>query len=196
MPPAVPPSPGDRLRIALVDDHPLIMEGIAHALSPFPDMEVVLQATSGHAFLTALRHGVQADVALVDLRMPGMDGFEVLAHLQEEFPAARAIVLSLECNLRWVRRAGELGARGFLLKDADGGVVRRALQAVREGGTCWWQPERVDGSDTISAAHLRFLELLCDPADHTFAQIADIMRVSHSTVEGYFRYIGQALRRA
>lgn len=184
-------TPSAVVRIALVDDHPLIMDGIENALRPLARARVVCKAHSGAQLLATFRSGIAADLAFVDIRMPQMDGFEVLARLKEEFPLVRSIVLSLESCSVWVRRAHEQGACGYLLKDADAGVIRAAVAAVHGSGTCWWQPQAADGSDTIKEEHLRFLELLFDPLDHPYKRIADIMHVAPSTVDGYSRLLGK-----
>ena len=84
----------DRLRVLLVDDHPLMLEGIRRALEGEKDFEIVGEATSGAQVLSLLSH-TPADVVLLDLRLPDVDGLTCLELIQQRHPSTKVIMLSV-----------------------------------------------------------------------------------------------------
>src|SRR6202522_2898310 len=89
-----PVSP-NRIRILTVDDHPLILEGIANVLQRQPDMELVGEASDGYEAIEAFGK-LRPDVALIDLQMPGMSGVDAIIAILEKWPGARCVVRSEE----------------------------------------------------------------------------------------------------
>ena len=123
------------LRVALVDDQPLVRTGFAMVIDSQDDMEVVLQATDGAEAVRELSaRGV--DVVLMDVRMPRMDGIEATSTLLERLPAERApkiIVLTTFDLDEYVVAAIRAGASGFLLKDAQPEDLLGAIRTVHRG---------------------------------------------------------------
>ncbi|MEE1616929.1 response regulator transcription factor [Brachybacterium sp. J153] len=123
------------LRIALVDDQPLVRTGFAMVIDSQDDMEVVVQAADGaEAVQTLTARAV--DVVLMDVRMPRMDGIEATATLLERLPADRApkiIVLTTFDLDEYVVAAIRAGASGFLLKDAQPEDLLGAIRTVHRG---------------------------------------------------------------
>src|ERR1044072_9374788 len=99
------------IRVQVVDDHALVREGIALILAAQPDLEVVAQYASGPELLAS---SVEADVVLLDLYLPGLDGLEVLRRLGPEAP--RVVILTTVGRPREIREALSSGAAGFVVK--------------------------------------------------------------------------------
>ena len=129
-------APLDRpLRIALVDDQPLVRAGFAMVIDSQDDMEVVAQASDGAAAVEELRSR-SADVVLMDVRMPRMDGIEATAQILAQAPVDRApkiIVLTTFDLDEYVVSAIRAGASGFLLKDAQPEDLLGAIRTVHRG---------------------------------------------------------------
>ncbi|SHJ67248.1 two component transcriptional regulator, LuxR family [Hymenobacter daecheongensis DSM 21074] len=120
------------IRIILTDDHTILREGIRALLQGEPDLQVVGEAASGQELLALLAH-TPADVVLLDLNMPGMDGFAALGLLQLQYPALKVLVLSMLDHEKYVARTLESGARGYILKNADSAEIMHAIRTVAEG---------------------------------------------------------------
>ena len=104
-----------RIRILTVDDHPLLREGIAAVIEGQPDMTLVAEATNGHEAIESFREH-RPDVALMDLRMPDMNGIEAIRAIRTEFPTARIVVLTTYTGDVQALGALRAGASGYLLK--------------------------------------------------------------------------------
>ena len=104
------------IRVMTVDDHPLMMEGIAAVINAQPDMEVVAQVTDGDRALENFRVH-RPDVTLMDIRMPNVDGLDALSVIRHEFPGARIVILTNSSGDIQAFRAFEAGAVGYLVKN-------------------------------------------------------------------------------
>ncbi len=104
------------IKVLTVDDHLLMMSGIAGEVNSQRDMRVVAEATDGHEAVTQFRL-YRPDVTLMDLRMPRMNGVEAISAIRDEFPKARIVVLSSAAGDIQVLRAFKAGAVGYLLKN-------------------------------------------------------------------------------
>ncbi len=126
---------GESIRLVIADDHPVYRDGLAFLLARYADFRVVGTAGTGEAALELCRAN-QPHVALVDLRMGGMSGFEVLAGLARELPDTRAIVLSGFDTDEEIHRAVQAGAAGYLVKNASPDELAAAIRQVSRGETC------------------------------------------------------------
>jgi len=122
------------IRLLLVDDHPLVRDGLRARLEVVPRFEVVGEA--GHADeaqaqLAALR----PTLVLMDVGMKGTNGIDLTAALLEREPALLVLMLSMHDNPEYVQRAMQAGARGYVLKDAPASEIIAAIEAVAAGGT-------------------------------------------------------------
>lgn len=122
----------DTVRVILADDHTLVRSGIRRILEGQPGVEVVAEAADGDAAIDACRRH-RADVLVVDLKMPGTDGIEVLRSVKRAHPALKVIVLTMHAGREYVARAMQEGADGYLLKDSAVQDLVAALGAVRAG---------------------------------------------------------------
>lgn len=122
------------IRVLVVDDHPIVREGLAAILSSQVDFEVVGQVGTGEEALQQFQ-SLKPDVVLLDLEMPNMDGTAVLRHLRHLDPAARVIVFTAFDTDERILEAVRAGAAGYLLKGAPREEVFRAIRVVQAGGS-------------------------------------------------------------
>jgi len=122
-----------RIRLLLVDDHPVVREGLQACLSRFEELEIVGEAASGEE---ALRQAARLnpDVVLMDINMPGMNGLTAAALLRKSVPGARVLILSVHEDREYVAEVARIGARGYILKDVAPAEMVRAIVAVHRGG--------------------------------------------------------------
>jgi DNA-binding NarL/FixJ family response regulator len=121
------------MRILIVDDHALVRRGMAYVVKDgFPDADVV-EAEGASAALDVMREKA-ADLALVDVRMPDLDGLELLRAMKLEWPGVPVIMLSTYENAPYVKRALSDGAAGYLLKDATPEDLGQAINVAISGG--------------------------------------------------------------
>ena len=120
------------IRVFIVDDHTLIRDGLRTLLAADPLFEVVGEASNGQALLDQLPT-VAADVVLLDLNMPVLDGLATTHRLREEYPHLRILLLSMMTHERTIGEALAAGAHGYVLKNADKYEVVAALQGVASG---------------------------------------------------------------
>jgi DNA-binding NarL/FixJ family response regulator len=116
------------IRILVVDDHPVLRDGVAAILDTQPDMTLVGEARDGAEALVCYRD-LKPDVTLMDLQMPGVGGVEAITAIRAEFPNARILVLTTYDGDVQAVRALKAGALGFLLKSS---LRREMLEAIRD----------------------------------------------------------------
>jgi len=121
-----------RVRVLLADDHELVRAGVRKVLENSPGIEVVGEASRGDETLTKLAE-LDPDVLLLDLNMPGGDGFEVLRRARDEAGGTRIVVLSLHVQAEYVSRAVRDGADGYLSKDLAVQDLPDAIASVMAG---------------------------------------------------------------
>ncbi|HQU60962.1 MAG TPA: response regulator transcription factor [Saprospiraceae bacterium] len=109
----------NKIRLIIADDHHLVRQGLRALLEELDFIEVVGEAADGRQLLQLLRNGVKAQVALLDVEMPGMGGIETLGHLEREFFGIRAIMLTMLNDRAVIQSAVDKGAKGFLFKNAS-----------------------------------------------------------------------------
>lgn len=125
-------SEAKEIRVLLADDHNLVRAGVRKILEAQPGVAVVGEVADGAAALEALAR-TPVDVLVLDLSMPGLDGFAVLRRARALVPALKVLVLSMHADSEFVSRAVREGADGYLLKDSAVNDLVAAIQAVREG---------------------------------------------------------------
>lgn len=123
----------DELRLLIVDEHPVVEEGLAHFLMQYPTIRIVATAENGLEGLAKLRQ-TSADIVILELSLPKMDGIETIRLFLEEKPELAIIVYSGQKNEASVYRALKAGARGYILKSSPILELVEAIQEVRRGG--------------------------------------------------------------
>jgi DNA-binding NarL/FixJ family response regulator len=122
------------IKVLLVDDHPVVREGLRGMLAAEPDLEVVAEAGGAAEAVAAVRAHLP-DVVLMDLRMPDGDGVEATARVLAQRPLTRVVVLTTYETDADILRAVEAGAAGYLLKDASRHELAQAIRAAARGET-------------------------------------------------------------
>ena len=126
--------PPPRVRVVVADDHPLFREGIERAVRERPELELVAGAADGREALERIRD-LEPGVAVVDLKLPGLDGLQILNAVTRDGLPTRVLFLSASGDPEVVFRAVQGGAAGYFLKEADREAILDAIAAVARGRT-------------------------------------------------------------
>jgi two-component system, NarL family, response regulator DesR len=182
------------IRVLLAEDQAMVRGALVSLLGLEDDIEVVADVGSGEEVLDAARSS-GAEVALLDIGLPGVDGLEVAAALTKELPGLRVLMLTTFNRPGYLRRAMEAGAAGFLLKDAPAEELARAIRAAAAG-------ERVVDPGLAAAALTqgenpltsREQEVLAEARRHgTVAELAAALHLSPGTTRNHLSSIIQKL---
>jgi DNA-binding NarL/FixJ family response regulator len=122
------------IRVVLADDQPMVRAGLRTILESDPGIEVVAEADDGQGALAALA-AHRADVVLLDIRMPGMDGLTAAETVRARHPGVRVVIVTTFNEDRYVARALDAGVDGFVLKSADPYELIGGVKAAMNGGT-------------------------------------------------------------
>src|SRR5215468_6068769 len=136
----IPRASHAKIRILVADDHPVVRDGILANLKPQRDITPVAQAGDGIEALALIKEHLP-DVVLLDLRMPGMDGLDVIAELKASKLESKVIIMTTFESEEDVHRAMKAGARGYLLKDSSQEEILDAIRRVSLGET--YLPARI-----------------------------------------------------
>ncbi len=129
---AMATGPGPRLRLVIAEDHAIVRAGVRALLDGEPELEVVGEAASGPEALD-LTSRLLPDVALMDIRLPGMSGLAVAGALHTTHPQVRVLIMSAFDDVDYIREALRVGAAGYLLKTASPAELVRAIHSVAAG---------------------------------------------------------------
>lgn len=122
------------IRVMLVDDHPLVRDGISSRLQEEAHIKVVGQASNGQEAI-AQAHQLRPEVVLMDITMPVMDGLEATRRFKAELPDVRVLILSMHDDQEYIVKLMQDGASGYVLKDVASDELIRAIEAVHQGST-------------------------------------------------------------
>lgn len=185
----------NKIKLLLVDDHPIVREGIRSRLAMLDYLEIVGEASGGKEAVSKAR-ALSPDIVLMDISLPGISGVAATKLLRKAAPRARVLVLTAYNKREYVTEVMRAGARGYLLKDGSPDDLIRAIEAVNDGKTYFssavFQAVARDDAGTasergkpaaLSANELRVLALIAEGA--TSKDVARQMGVGLRTVETY-----------
>lgn len=191
------------IRLALVDDHQLVRDGLKALLSAVSDFEVVGEANDGRQAVELARK-TDVDVIILDIAMSGLNGLEAAKRITSHDNDARIIILSMHDNEEYIVRAVQNGVRGYLVKSAVPDELETAIRVVFNGGV-YFSPEIGDqmrrqllrgdqmthALDVLSSRQREILQAIAE--GQKTREIADALSISPKTVETHRSHLMQKL---
>jgi DNA-binding NarL/FixJ family response regulator len=183
---------GDKqIRLLVVDDHPILREGLAALIESQPDMTLVAEAATGRDAVD-LFNVHRPDVTIMDLRLPDMNGIIAISTIRERFPDARIIVLTTYLGDVQADRALKAGAHAFLLKATLRTDLVETIRAVNQGqkrvpAEVVTEMAEFAGDDSLTAREIEVLQRVASGNSNKI--IADQMGISEDTVKSHMRSI-------
>lgn len=192
----------NKIRILIVDDHEVVRKGIRAMLSEEPDFEVIGEADNGVQGLDMLRE-LQPDLALVDIRMKGMNGPALCRHARQEGLETMLVILTSYADEELIQTCLQLGVQGYILKDIQGFDLVKSIRSVMEGGSIlapqattvamkWIRDGSIQAANqkTLSPRDIKILELMAEGM--TNREIGQRLYLSENTIKaniiGIFRH--------
>jgi len=184
-----------RIRIAIADDHPLVINGLYHILSNAPDIEIAGTYGNGRELLKGIAV-ISPDVLLLDIQMPGQTGDELAAIITKDYPEVKLLALTNQDNVYYIRNMLRNGVMGYVLKTSRETMLLDAIRTVYRGGH-YLEATLKDKliKDTLDAKKQRSADPLLSRrekevlqligVDMTSQQIADKLFISKRTVDNH-----------
>jgi DNA-binding NarL/FixJ family response regulator len=188
------------IKLALVDDHKLFRKGLISLIEMVSDQYTILfEANNGLDLQQKIDKNNLPDIILMDVNMPGMDGFASVQWLKDLYPAVRVLIVSMVEKEETIVRMLKLGVKGYLCKDVEPKELGEALQAIMNKGFYYTDfitgklvhslrndhvtAPKSQGIDTMNDREKEFLQLAC--SEMTYNEIAGKMFLSPKTIDGY-----------
>lgn len=193
-----------KIRIAVADDQPIYRNGLVSLLNSMPDFKVVLEAGSGIELIKGLKT-IRANVAIIDYRMPELNGINTVKIIREKNHELRILMLSMYDDEEFVENALKNGVNGYLSKDDEPDEIKLAIESLMNTGYYvndrtkkvmikklmvmgQLRPEFIlDQNDDFSENEIEVMRLIAQ--ERSNKEIADIMNKAERTIEGYRRMI-------
>lgn len=184
-------------KVVLVDDHTLLRNGLSNLVRNL-GYDVLFEADNGNDFLARLNQQDPPDLVLLDINMPGMDGYETARWIKQHQPGIKILALSMYDDEEAIIRMLKNGARGYILKDTEPAELRTAMESILQRG--FYYSEMVTGRlihsinqsgdatatgmvHQLNDRETTFLKLAA--TEMTYKEIAEQMHVSPRTIDGY-----------
>ncbi|TKD11765.1 response regulator [Polyangium fumosum] len=192
---AAKPSGVDKIRVLIADDHITVLEGLAAIISRQPDMEVVAEASNGRQ-VVELWQQYRPDVALIDIRMPVLDGVAAIEEIRKNDASARLIVLTTFDTDNDLLNAVKAGAKGYLLKDSRREELLDCIRRVHRGETCLPASlvQKLAASlsrEALTSREVEVLEYLARGESNK--EISALLGIGETTVKSHLRSIFRKL---
>ncbi len=181
------------IRLVIADDHEIFRKGLRIILNEMDEVKVIGEAQNGHELFEILKNAT-ADLVLMDIRMPVMDGIEATRRVVEKYPAIKVIALTMFEEISYFNQMIEAGAEGFLLKKTNKDELQRAINQVMAGEN-YFSEEFISNVNRNMRPSLRMagieltdreqevLELICKGMSN--AEISKYLGLSARTVDGH-----------
>ena len=186
-----------KIKVAIADDHTLLRKALGKLISSYENYTVLFEAENGlDVKLNIAQHSVP-DIILLDVNMPGMDGFETVQWLHKNYPHIKVLALSMFSDEKIIIRMLRLGAKGYVLKNIEPDELQNALESVMKKD--FYLPEYISGkiisglnkdgdesdkqSIFLSEKEKEFLHLIC--SELTYKDIAVKLNLSPRTIDDY-----------
>ncbi len=179
------------IKVVIVDDHQVVLEGFIARLNQEPEIEVIGTASNGLEAVEVVK-SLQPDVTLMDISMPIMNGIEATQLIKEEMPASRILMLTMHDNREYIMQVMQAGAVGYMLKEITAEKMVQAIKTVNQGSTYFCETvtqtlftqEVVPTSakpSPLSRREEAVLKLVAQ--GHSSKKIALLLDISYRTVE-------------
>lgn len=191
----IPDTDKAKIRVLVVDDHPVVRQGILANVNPQPDMTVVAEARDGFEAINLIKDQVP-DVVLLDLRMPRMDGLDVIAEVNTSKLPSKVIIMTTFETEEDVYRSIKAGARGYLLKDSSQEEILDAIRRVSLGET--YLPARImqkvgEGMRKPELSPREIQVLQCVAAGNSNKEIGVQLFIAEGTVKTHVKSVLEKL---
>jgi DNA-binding NarL/FixJ family response regulator len=184
------------IRMLIADDHPIVREGLRTLVSRQADMEIVAEAATGRETVEqCVRH--KPDVALIDLRMPDLNGVDAISAIRARVPSVRSIVLTTYDGNEDIYRSLRAGAKAYLLKDAPREELLSCIRAVHQGKT-WMSPLAAANlaarlsEESLTPRETEVLRLIA--AGKSNKEIASALFVTEGTIKLHVNHLLRKLK--
>ena len=194
-----------KIQVAVVDDHTLLRNALAKLIDSFDNFSVFFEAQNGEELKEKLRKNLIPEIILLDVNMPGMNGFETAEWLFKNHPQIRILALSMFSDENTIIRMLKLGAKGYIMKTAEPEELHLALKSVMQKnfylsdyitgkivGGLNKNMEQPDEQVVLSVKEMEFLKLTC--SELSYKEIAEKMFVSSRRVEDHRNALFEKLK--
>jgi two-component system, NarL family, invasion response regulator UvrY len=194
-----------RTQVAIADDHTLLRKALAKLIGSFENYSVLFEADNGKGVKSKISQHIIPDIVLLDVNMPGMDGYETAQWLFHNHPQIRVLALSMFSDERTIIKMLRMGAKGYILKNTDPEELKKALDSVMKKNFylsdyisgkiisgLHKDIDKPDGQVLLSDKEKEFLKLLC--SEMPYKDIAIKMFVSPRTVDDYRNTLFEKLK--
>lgn len=123
----------NEIKVIIADDHKLFRNGLEELLRKYDDIKIIKSVGDGIEFMNCVKNQIEADIALLDITMPNMDGFQVLKELKTVNTTIKPVIISMYNDGNYIAKCAKMGAYGYLLKNTDESELVLAIRTVSKG---------------------------------------------------------------
>jgi len=182
----------EKINIVVVDDHPIVRNGLLDILLKFPFIDSVKLADGGKSFLTLMKNH-SADLVILDIRMPDMDGVDLAKIVKEKYRNMAIMIFSSHLSEQYIHQCYEIGVNAYISKDADTGEIKTAIQSIMKGETYFSADvktvllkklmQKGKNKELFSDREKEILKYICEGKANK--KIAELLFISDNTVNNH-----------